>query len=99
MTSRMFSLSDINSLTVCLLRTTLAEIRRGGTKRDATTPYITTLFGLIYWIINGKCYIIMLPGLQFNFVDDTVCGLIEIESLYCANIYIIITELMKNIHD
>ena len=28
---------------------------------------------------------IMVPGLQFNFVDDTVCGLIEIESFYCAN--------------
>ena len=30
---------------------------------------------------------IMLPGLQFNFVDDTVCGLIEIESFYCANYF------------
>ena len=38
---------------------------------------------------------IMLPGLQFNFVDDTVCGLIEIESF----IVLIISELMKNIHD
>ena len=28
---------------------------------------------------------IMVPGLQFNFVDGTVCGLIEIESFYCAN--------------
>ena len=30
---------------------------------------------------------IMVPGLQFNFVDDTVCGLIEIESFYCANYF------------
>ena len=83
----MFSLSDINYLTVCLLRTILAEIKCRGAQKEM--QLLLTLRHYLDLYIGLSMVSIMLPGLQFNFVDDTVCGLIEIERFYCA---IIISE-------